>query len=201
MDDVPPRAWQVLLVGGASGTGKTRLSYRLAREFGVGITEVDDFQVVLECMTTPEQQPALHFWRTHPDPGSLSAEEIHEQGIDILEVMLPALEAVVENHLESATPLVLEGDYIHPALATNEAFGDEPNAGRVRGLFLYEPDEHRILENFLEREPVTGPQTTRARVGWLRGAWIRETCGELGVAALPARPWDTLFDRVLEAVR
>jgi 2-phosphoglycerate kinase len=191
----------VLLLGGASGTGKTRLSYRLAREFGIGITEVDDFQVVLERMTTPDQQPALHFWRTHPDPGSLSAEEIHEQGLDILQVMLPALEAVVENHLESATPIVLEGDFIHPVLAASDAFGDEPNAGRVRGLFLYESDEGQIVRNFLEREPATGPQTTRANVSVLRAAWIREVCENLGVAALPARPWDTLFDRVLEAVR
>ena len=200
MDDALTRTWQVLLLGGASGTGKTLLSYRLARELGIGITEVDDFQVVLERMTTPEQQPVLHFWQTHPDPGSLSAEEIHEQGLDILKVMLPALEAVVENHLESATPFVLEGDFIHPALAARDAFGEEPNAGRVRGVFLYEPDEGQIVQNFLEREAATGPQTTRARVSVLRAAWIRETCEELGIAALPARPWNTLFDRVLDAV-
>ena len=96
MTDGFARSWEVLLVGGASGTGKTRLSYGLAHALGIGITEVDDFQVVLERMTTTEQQPALHFWRTHPDPGSLSAEEIHEQGLDILQVMLPALGAVVE---------------------------------------------------------------------------------------------------------
>lgn len=200
MDIASTQPWQVLLLGGASGTGKTYLGYRLARELGIGITEVDDFQVVLERMTTPEQQPALHFWRTHPDPGSLSAKEIHEQGLDILEIMLPALEAVVENHLEAATPLVLEGDFIHPALAARDAFGDEPNAGRVRGVFLYEPDEGQIVQNFMEREPATGQQTTRARVSLLRATWIRDTCRELGIAALPARPWDTLFDRVLDAV-
>jgi hypothetical protein len=87
--------------------------YRLARELGIGITEVDDFQIALERMTTPQEQPSLHFWQTHPDPGSLSAEEIHEQGLDILKVMMPALEAVVENHLETSTPLVLEGG-LHP---------------------------------------------------------------------------------------
>jgi len=48
------RSWQVLLIGGASGSGKTRVSYRLANHFNVGITEVDDFQVILERMTTPE---------------------------------------------------------------------------------------------------------------------------------------------------
>jgi 2-phosphoglycerate kinase len=195
------RSWEVLLLGGASGTGKTRLSYRLAHALGIGITEVDDFQAVLERMTTPEQQPALHFWRTHPDLASLSPEEIHEQGLDILQAMLPALEAVVENHLEEGRPIVLEGDFIHPALAAHDAFGDEPNDGRVRGVFLYEQDEEQIVKNFLEREPATGPQTTRARVSVLRAAWIRSTCEELGVAAIPARPWDTVFDRALEAVR
>jgi hypothetical protein len=68
------RDWDVLLLGGAAGTGKTTIGYRVARLFDVGIVEVDDFQVILERMTTPQQQPALHFWRTHPDPGSLSAQ-------------------------------------------------------------------------------------------------------------------------------
>src|SRR5471030_84036 len=61
----PARQWQVLLLGGPSGVGKTAVSYRLARYFGVGITEVDDFQVLLERMTTVEQQPAIHFRLTH----------------------------------------------------------------------------------------------------------------------------------------
>ena len=57
------RTWHVLLVGGASGVGKTSVSYRLAQHFGAGLTDTDDFRDVLERMTTPEQQPALHFWR------------------------------------------------------------------------------------------------------------------------------------------
>jgi 2-phosphoglycerate kinase len=192
---------QVVLLGGASGTGKTRLSYRLAQELGMGITEVDDFQVVLERMTTPEQQPALHFWGTHPDPSSLSAEEIQEQGLDILQVMMPALEAVIENHLEEGTPIVLEGDFIHPALAAQDAFGDQPNGGRVRGLFLYESDEDQVVRNFLEREPATGPQHTRARVSVLRAEWLRARCEELDISALPARPWETLLERVLVSLQ
>jgi tRNA A37 N6-isopentenylltransferase MiaA len=37
----------VLLLGGPSGAAKTAVSCRLSRYFGVGITEIDDFQVVL----------------------------------------------------------------------------------------------------------------------------------------------------------
>ncbi len=61
------RRWDVLLLGGAAGTGKTFVSYRLAQYFGTGITEVDDFQVLLETLTTPEGFPELHYWQT---PGS-----------------------------------------------------------------------------------------------------------------------------------
>jgi 2-phosphoglycerate kinase len=163
----------------------------------MNITEVDDFQVVLERMTTPEQQPALHFWRTHPDPASLSAEEIQEQGLDILQVMMPALEAVIENHLESETAIILEGDFIHPSLAVRDSFGAQQNGGRVRGIFLYESDEDQVVRNFLEREPAAGPQRVRARVSVLRAEWLRRECDALMIPALEARPWDTLLERVL----
>ena len=33
--------WRVLLLGGAGGVGKTSVSYRVARHFGAGPTEVD----------------------------------------------------------------------------------------------------------------------------------------------------------------
>ena len=43
MDMKSERSWQALLLRGASGVGKTSVSYRLARHYGVGLTEVDDF--------------------------------------------------------------------------------------------------------------------------------------------------------------
>ena len=65
----PP--WSVLLLCGASGTGKTQVSYPLARHYGVPIVEVDDLVEALQAMTTPEQQPILHYWRTHPEAARL----------------------------------------------------------------------------------------------------------------------------------
>jgi 2-phosphoglycerate kinase len=195
MDAANTRPWRVLLLGGAAGTGKTGVSYRLAAHFGVGITEVDDFQIILECMTTPEQQPVLHYWRTHPEAGLLPAEQILELHLAVGRVMSPALEAVVANHVESNTPVVLEGDYILPEMASRsiEAAGE----GRVRAVFLYEPDEETLLRNFSVREPEAGDQTKRARVSWLYGLWLKQEAEQRGLPALPARPWDTLLDRVL----
>jgi 2-phosphoglycerate kinase len=194
------RSWNVLLLGGASGVGKSSVSYRLARHFDVGITEVDDFQVILECMTTPEQQPVLHFWRTHPNPGSLSAEEIVTQGIAVGEVMAPALAAVIANHLEAQTPVLLEGDFILPALAAQTSFAGITHQGRVQAIFLYEDEEAQLVDNFLQREPEQGPQTQRARVSWLYGQWLRGQAQQYGLPTLPARPWATLFERMLAVI-
>src|SRR5260370_818753 len=108
-NDIPHRSWLVLLLGGPSGVGKTSVSYRLAQHFRIGITEVDDFQVILERMTTPAEQPVLHYWRTHPEAANLPAEEIVKHTIAVGQVMAPALEAVISNHLDSQVPFVLEG--------------------------------------------------------------------------------------------
>jgi ribosomal protein S18 acetylase RimI-like enzyme len=193
----PKRLWDILLIGGASGVGKSSVSYRAARHFGVGIVEVDDFQVVLELLTTPETQPAFHFWRTHPDPGSLTPEAIHKQGLAYGQAMLPALEAVIANHLETDRPTVIEGDFILPVLAALPKFGEQVNNGRVRGVFIDEPDEAQIAANFLTREPESGTQEKRARVSWLYNQWLKQEADRLGLISLPARPWDTLFQRLL----
>lgn len=197
----PRRPWQVLLLGGPAGAGKTSVSYRLAQHFGIGITEVDDFQVVLERMTTPVEQPVLHYWQTHPEAASLSAEEILQHLIAIGEVMAPALEAVVLNHLESLAPIVLEGDFILPTLATSPAFLQIAPGRSVRGIFLYEESEEQLRQNFLQREPEKGAQEKRARVSWLYGQWLKGQAEQTENAlALPARPWETLFERLLAAL-
>ena len=199
--DIFSRSWQVFLLGGSSGTGKTSVSYRLAHHFGIGITEIDDFQVILECMTTPTEQPVLHYWRTHPEAANQSAEEIVKQLIAVGQVMAPALEAVITNHIESQTPIVLEGDFILPALATSSFSSQNSIDNQIRMLFLYEESEKQLCRNFLLREPEHGLQEKRAQVSWLYGQWLKEEAERTGVLALPARPWDDLFERILTVLR
>jgi 2-phosphoglycerate kinase len=123
----------VLLIGGASGVGKTSVSYRLAHHFGIGITEIDDFQVILERMTTPEQYPDLHAWRTDPE-GFLAMSEDEQVAamVRYATVMADALDVVIANHLSDGPPIVLEGDFLLPSLAAREAFEGVPASRRVR---------------------------------------------------------------------
>src|SRR5712692_10499848 len=155
------RSWQVLLLGGASGSGKTSVSYRLANHFKVGITEIDDFQVILEGMTTPEQQPELHWWRTHPDPMHLPADEIVEHTIAVCRVMATAVEAVIANHLESRAPVVLEGDFsASRVVLTVQNAIPRTSSGKVQRQLCRE----RLLTSALQRH--------LARPRWAL-AWIR----------------------------
>lgn len=201
MNSRPQHSWDVLLLGGASGTGKSTVSHPVAQRFGAALTEVDDFTTVLERMTTPEQLTTLHYWQTHPEAVQWPAEDILEQHLAVADALQPALEAVIARHLENWMPLVLEGDYLLPSLAAQTHFVGAPAEGRVKAVFLVEADERRLVQNFLGREPEEGEQDKRARVSWLYGQRLEEEARQHGVAALLTRPWDSLLERVTGATQ
>jgi hypothetical protein len=112
--------------------------------------------------------------------------------------MAPALEAVIKNHLESKAPVILEGDFILPALAAQTSFCGYPGDGQVREIIIDEDDEVQLLRNFEEHESISQPK--RTRVSWLYGRWLKQEAEANGAAVIASRPWPTLFERVLLAV-
>ena len=193
------RAWTVALLGGASGVGKTSISYRLAHAYGVGLTEVDDFQVVLEAMTTPVEQPVLHRWRTRPDEILATGDAgMLAHAIAYTQVMAAALELVIANHLQSSAPVILEGDFILPSLATRAAYAGEQARGRVRGVILSEPSESQILANYRRREGEHQPE--RAHASAMFDRWLRAEAAGAGVPVVRARPWKSALQRTMVAL-
>ncbi|GGN94026.1 hypothetical protein [Nocardia rhizosphaerihabitans] len=196
MDEPGERDWQVLLLGGASGSGKSQLSYPLARHYRVPLVEVDDLVLAVQAMTTPAQQPMLHYWDTHPDPASIPVPRVVELQIAVAEALRPALEAVIGNHLESDTPVIIEGDYLLPALAAQASFAGQEVAGRVRAVFLHEPDPDQLAVNYLSREPDEGQQRIRAEVSARYGDWLAATAEAHGIPVIAPRPWTTALSRL-----
>lgn len=193
MASAPSRNWHVLLLGGASGTGKSSLSYPLAHHFGVALTEVDDIVIALQKSTTPQQLPLLHYWDTHPEAQSFSPEQILDLHLSVCRALAPALHAIIANHLESQTPVILDGDYILP-----ELLADHPT--QVKALFLSEPSEEQIVQNYLAREPHAGRQTGRAHVSWLLNQWLSAECARYNIPTLAPRPWPTLLERAITSL-
>ncbi|MET8828117.1 hypothetical protein ABZX40_21040 [Streptomyces sp. NPDC004610] len=187
-----PADWRVLVVGGASGMGKTGVSRALARRYDVPVVEVDDIVEALLAVTRPEHLPEVHIWRTRPEAAHEAPESVAERQLAIAEVLAPAVEAVVANHVGTDTPVILEGDYILPSPVTPD--------GRVRAVLLHEDDEARVTANYLRREPESGPQRHRARVSVLYGRTLAARARAAGVPVIAPRPWEDLADRVAGTV-
>lgn len=186
------RNWTVLLIGGASGTGKSSLAYALARFYEVSVLEIDDIGQALKAMTTKETLPETHYF------SGVNWKEIGaDKNVDWLKrvskEMIPALKAIIENHLEGNIPVIIEGDFLDPAFAGSF---DSP---KVKALFVKESDRGQIVQNYLAREGGE-LQGYRAEISALYGDWIAETCEQLGISVVEARPWDTVLERVIECL-
>lgn len=196
--------WTVLLIGGSSGTGKTTLARAIGRQVGAAWAQADDFRLVLQRLTTPTRQPALHAFLSG-DVWLRSPEELRDRLIGVGEVVSHALEIVVANHVATDAPLVLEGDGILPSFAAGRSFAGLDVGDRVRAVFLVEADEGAVLDAMLARGRGIDvlsehERRTQARASWLYGRWLRHEAEGRGLPVIEARPHDSLADRVLEAI-
>jgi len=183
--------WVVLLIGGASGVGKSSMSHRLARLLDANLTELDDISIAMRAATTPEQQPLLHFWETDlAEFLSWTDDQRAEHHLRVCrEVYHPVIEAVIADHLETGIRVVYEGDYFTPELIAR--IGDQ----RVQGLFVSEPDEAQIRANLTGREGEVEPE--RIRTCRVLDERFRAECALVGVPVVDARPWADVLERAL----
>ncbi|MFE7558893.1 AAA family ATPase [Kitasatospora sp. NPDC057500] len=200
------RTWDLLLLGGASGVGKSLAAARLAAgtdidTVGTGTTafvvEFDDVVAAVQELTVPEQHPGLHLFGGDAAPaGELTPERVLELQIATAEALEPALLGVVRNRLTVPVPAVVEGDYLTPA-ACARAVALGRAAGRdVRAVFLHEGDADRIAANYAAREPESGVQADRAEVSARHSHWLAAEARRHALPVVDCRPWATLADRI-----
>lgn len=205
MPDALERSWEVLLIGGVSGGGKTTAARELSRSLAIPWLGVDDLRLAFQwsrvSLPEPEQTEALYFFLDTPDVWALPPERLRDGLIAVGELMAPAIDIVVGNHLHNAGPLILEGDGILPAIVEWPEMRAGLEAGRVRVLFIDEPDAERLLANYRQRKrgPWDRPDAelrTEARAKALFNAWIVHEAGERGLPTVPSRPFDALVERI-----
>jgi hypothetical protein len=131
-------------------------------------------------MTTPEQQPMLHYWLTHPEAARFPTDRVVKLQIAFAQALRPAVEAVIGNHVQTDTPVIIEGDYLLPG----------PLPGFVRAVFVHEPDVEQLVHNYRLREPDAGVQRGRAEVSARYGDWLAEQAARYSIPVVAARPWD-----------
>jgi 2-phosphoglycerate kinase len=124
--------------------------------------------------------------------------------IEVGQVLSPALEVVIENHVDTAAPIVIEGDGVLPSLYAHSSVRDRARTGEVQALFLVEPEEDVMFTNMVSRGRGMGGQREgelRAEVGakWLYGQWLADEAHRYNLPVLTSRPWSTLVERIMAA--
>ncbi|WP_208606454.1 AAA family ATPase [Streptomyces silaceus] len=191
----------IVLIGGASGIGKSRAAARLAEESKAFVVEFDDVVEAVQAITTAAHHPDLHLFDGVADAeADLPADRVLALQIATARALEPAVLGVVRNRLTVDVPAVVEGDYLTPAAAAR-AVAEGAAAGRdVRAVFLHEDDPRQITANYAAREPESGLQAARAEVSAAYGHWLS---GEAALHRLPVvapLPWSTLVPRILRAL-
>jgi 2-phosphoglycerate kinase len=150
----------IVLLGGATGTGKSSLATELAYRLGVSrITSSDVVRQVMRAFFAPELMPALHESSFEagdrlrvpmPDP---DAEDRALYGfIQQAEGVAVGLNAVLQRALVEGLSMVVEGIHVVPGLIDTAAAGD---AAVVQALLAIE-DEESHQSHFVARDAETG---------------------------------------------
>lgn len=197
-----------MLIGGVSGTGKTSVAVQIAKQVGYPWLQVDDLRLALQRsnVTLPQGTDDLYFFLKTPNVWSLPSERLCQALIAVGEVMAPAIEVIIESHIATQLPILIEGDGILPSFFARESLQKQISAGRVRGVFLIEPDEAKLLNNILKRNRsidhmADAELRTEAHAKWLYGRWLIDEAQRYGLPLIEPRPWSTLPKRILKAVQ
>lgn len=136
------RNWTILLIGGPSGTGKSRLASELSCIYEVNVLELDDLVQAIQAVTTSDMLPALNYWSNGLDWKTVGVTGNVKWLIQASEEIRPALTAIIEHHLETDIPLIIEGDFLDPRFVATII---NP---KVRTMYLYEGDKDQIIRNY-----------------------------------------------------
>ncbi len=197
--------FKVLLIGGPSGVGKSTAGASLARQLGIPWLQVDDLRLALQYsgLVPRKQHPELFFFLDRAD-WRVSPEAYRDKLLAVARIISGALRIVVESHIATNIPILIEGDGILPEFAAkvSEEFGE----GDIRSVFVIEHDESVLLANMLERGRGIDPNASAERQTETRGKalfsdWIQREAERYGLPTVTPLPWETLPGRLMSARR
>jgi 2-phosphoglycerate kinase len=199
--------WSVVLIAGASGTGKTTVAKQISRELGVAWVQVDDLRLALQYSDARLPDDAatddLYFFLRTPDLWSLPAERLADALVATGEAMTEAIAIVAGNHIVQGDPAVIEGDGVLPGIVDHPELRGYVASGALRMVVLASESEAELLQAMVERgrgerlDPGTPEPRRIAEMNWRFTRWlVAETDGR-GIPVVAKRPWETLAARIL----
>lgn len=145
----------VILIGSASGIGKSTIAARLAKELNIKhLIESDFIRAVVRGIIGKEYAPALHSssYEAYKNLRNKSKydnyEELVSAGFDEhASYVIPALEKVIRRAITDFDDVIIEGVHLVPGLIDIEQFYDDANIY----FFILSSDEESHKQRFVKR--------------------------------------------------
>lgn len=203
------RSWQVLVLFGASGTGKSTIASQIAREQGISWIQVDDLRLALQYSraTLPEHNDELYYFLNTRDVWTRHVDEIRDGFVGTARAMVPAVRIVIDSHVVTGAPMVLEGDGVWPEIAEDPVIAPwvDAGAGVVRFCCIAADSQDQLVASTIGRG--RGDHlgdldrvAQQANANWSFNHWLVAESLRLGIPVAPCQPFDTLANRILQAV-
>ncbi len=201
--------WTVLLIGGASGTGKSTVARAIARRHDADWLQVDDLRLALQWsdvrLLDDDATEALRFLERTEDVWQLPAERLRDAMIAVGEAMTEAVAIVVGNHVAQGDVAVIEGDGILPSMVEHPELHGHVASGKLRIVFVAPADQDELNWNMLDRGRGVPDKSEAdllriAEMNWLYNAWLVREAAEQSIPVMTTQPWETLADRISDVL-
>jgi 2-phosphoglycerate kinase len=147
----------IILIGGATGVGKSTLATQIAHRLGVTrLTSTDSIRQVMRAFFSPELMPAIHY--SSFDAGQVvKAAEAKGADRDItgfveqVEKVSVGINAIIERSIKEGTRMIVEGAHIVPGFLKEDLW----EKAIVVQLMMTVTDEDRHRGHFYVRDQET----------------------------------------------
>lgn len=195
------RGWDVLLIGGGGGVGKTEVAVRIGARLATATLQADDIRLVLQRALPATATADLHFF-LDADITAVELRDAVERQLSIGRFVSGMLEIVIRHHVSTRRRVIIEGDALLPELALQPSHAGLPTAGRIRAVFVEERDPERVLGALQQRR--RGPAPEREQRHWAEfhhahGRALADRARALGVPVVAASPRRNLAARIMSA--
>jgi 2-phosphoglycerate kinase len=198
----------VILIGGATGVGKSTIATQLAARLGiVRVVATDAIREVMRAMLSPQLMPTLHVSSFQADqamrePPIKNADALVVGFREQTAAVSVGINALIERAATEGTSIVIEGAHVVPGFFDAEAYGD-----RILAVpfIIGVDDEERHLSHFAAREDaIASRPATRYAEGFdgirrLQG-YVKSQALAHGVPVIPNHSFDQTIATVIDWV-
>jgi 2-phosphoglycerate kinase len=185
----------LLLVGGATGTGKSSVATEVAHRLGITrVTSTDFIRETMRAFFSPRSMPSVHH-------SSFAGDPLLETFVSQTRNVVVGVEAAIERSMTEGWSMVLEGVHLVPGLVPSEIEG-----ALVVHCVLAVGDERVHRTNFRVRDAVTGGMRSMDRyvdrLGDIRTIqeFLVDCADRHGVKVIESSSIDNATSAVLELV-